>query len=388
MEKTVGSTSRKTSRKLGGKIIVIGFLAFVTILGVGLYATQLMAAPEEKTAPPPAMPAMPVETVEVKIADSDQKLLAVGTLLSNEAVVIVSEISGRIEKIDFSEGETIRHDQLLIKLESSVLKAELDRAEANRALSEKNYQRTQALLNDNAISEIEHDEAYAKWQLDEATTRLAKAHMKKTMIKTPFAGTLGLRNVSVGDYVQPGQALVNLEDVTQVKVDFRVPEKYSAHIQVGQKFSVTTDAYNHKAFIGEVYAINPLIEEKSRSLVIRGKIDNRDGLLRPGLFAQVSLVMSTRTDSLFIPEQALIPQPATILVFKVVDDVAQMVPVQTGQRRKGWVEIVSGLTAGDVVITGGHQKIGPGSPVHVIPADISLFSKLENDTTVPVKSNG
>ena len=319
---------------------------------------------------------------------SDQQLQAIGTLLSNEGVVVMSEIPGRIERIGFIEGENVRSGQLLVKLDSSVLTAEFDRAEASRALSEKNYKRSTALLNDNAISEIEHDEAYALWQLDEATTRLAKAQRQKTVIKTPFAGTIGLRNVSLGDYIQPGQPLVNLEDVSQLKIDFSVPEKYSSKIKAGQKFSVTTAAYGDRQFVGQVYAVNPLIDAKSRTLVLRGRIDNQEGLLRPGLFAKVKLVLSTKADSIFIPEQALIPQPATQLVFKVVDGAAQMVPVQTGQRRKGWVEVVDGLVAGDIVITGGHQKIGPGSPVHSIPADSTLFSSLDEQSAVPAKSNG
>lgn len=379
---------KKSDRRPAIKVTVIALLAFVAILGGGIYASQLMAAPEQKTSAPPAMPPMPVETVEVKIADSDQQLQAVGTLLSNEAVIIMSEIPGRIETIGFREGEAVKKGQLLIKLDSSVLMAEFDRAEASRALSEKNYQRSEALFNDNAISEMEHDEAYAKWKLDEATTRLAKAQLQKTIIKNPFAGTLGLRNVSIGDYIQPGQPLVNLEDVSQLKVDFTVPEKYSTQIKVNQKLSVTTDAYEGRSFNGEVYAINPLVDAKTRSLVLRGRIDNQEGLIRPGQFAQVKLVLSTKTDAIFIPEQALIPQPAKQFVFKVVDGAAQMVPVQTGQRRKGWVEIVDGLAAGDVVITGGHQKIGPGSPVHVIPAAPSLFSKFESDIASPSKSDG
>lgn len=375
-------------RKHGLRLAAIGLLVMGVLIGGGFYTSQLMAAPEEKASAPPAMPPMPVETVEVRITDSEQLLQAVGTLASNEAVMVVAEIPGRIEKISFQEGKAINQGQLLIKLDDSVLKAEFDRAEAGRALSEKNYQRSEALFKDNAISEIERDEAYAKWQLDEATTRLAKAQLDKTVIKTPFAGTLGLRNVSVGDYIQPGQPLVNLEDVAQLKVNFSVPEKYSALVKVDQRFTVTTDAHGDRVFAGEVYAINPLVEEKSRSLVLRGKIDNKQGSLRPGQFAQVKLVLSIKADSIFIPEQALIPQPAIKMVFKVVDGVAQMVPVRTGERRNGWVEVVDGLVAGDVVITGGHQKIGPGSPVHVVPADPSLFPPLENDGKTSVKSNG
>ncbi len=386
MGKTKTQTNLTFGRLFKSKFVVIGLFALIAVGGV--YSSQLMASEEEKAATPPSRPAMPVETTEVKIADSSQELLAIGSLHSNESVVIMSEIPGLVKTIAFNEGEAIQKGKLLIKLDSSVLQAEFDRTEASRALSEKNYQRAEALFNDNAISELERDESFARWQLDEATTRLAKAQLDKTTIKTPFAGPLGLRNVSVGNYVQPGLALVNLEDVSQLKIDFPVPEKYSSLVQVGQDVAITTDAYGEKSFVGQVYAINPLVDAKSRSLMVRGKIDNSEGLLRPGQFAQVKLVTSSKEAAVFIPEQALIPQPATQLVFKVVDGKAEMVPVQTGQRRKGWVEIVSGLTVGDVVITGGHQKIGPGSPVHAIPADPSLFSAFDNSDSSVVNNNG
>lgn len=350
---------------------------FIAVVFAGaLFASQLMAATEEKLEAPPAMPPMPVETSEVKIADSDQELMAVGTLKSNESVVVMSEIPGRVTKIAFDEGQQIKKGQLLVKLDNSVLQADFDRAEATRALSEKNYYRSEALYKDNAISEIERDESFSRWKLDEATTRLAKAQLDKAAISAPFSGVLGLRNMSVGDYIQPGIALVNLEDISQLKVDFSVPEKYSARVMVGQKFTVTIDAYGSQTFAGEVYAINPLVDENSRSLMVRGKIDNSQRQLRPGQFAKVKLVVSTKAGALFVPEQALISQPTAKIVFKVVDGKAQIAPVQIGQRLKGWVEIVEGLDTGDVVVTGGHQKIGPGSPVHAMPADPALFSVL------------
>jgi membrane fusion protein (multidrug efflux system) len=363
----------------GMKRMSLALFILLALCGVSFfYSTQLQATEAEQASASPAMPPMPVETTEVKVAISSQELLAVGSLRSNESVVVATEITGRIEKVGFREGETGPLGQLLFQLDSSVLQAELDRAEASRALSEENYKRAEALLNEHSISELERDEAYAQWQLDEASSRLARAQLNKTIIKAPFAGTLGLRQVSVGDYVQPGMALVNLEDTSQLKVDFRVPEKFAAQVQNGQQFQLTTDAYPGQPFPGVIYAINPLVEEASRSLVVRGRLDNRDGRLRPGQFAKITLTLGTKSDALFIPEQALVPQPTTQLVFKVVDGAAQMVPVQTGQRRKGWVEITSGLAVGDVVVTGGHQKIGPGSPVKPLPADPDLFSQLDD----------
>ncbi len=168
---------------------------------------------------------MPVETAEVRLADSDKLLFAVGNLRSEESVVIAAEIAGRIEKIGFAEGQQTKQGKLLIQLDSAVLQAELDRTVASRDLSKSSYQRAESLLKDHAVSKQERDEAYAKWQLDEAGVRLGQAQLAKASIKAPFSGTLGLRKVSLGDYIQPGQPLVNLEAIEQLKVEFSIPEK-------------------------------------------------------------------------------------------------------------------------------------------------------------------
>ena len=361
-----------------------GLLALLIIFllasggGIGLiYGPSLSASEQGNAAAPAARPPMPVETAEVRVEDSNRLLMAVGNLRSDESVVIAAEIAGRIEEIGFKEGKQSKKGNLLIRLDSDVLQAELDRAVASRNLSKANLQRAEALLKDRAVSAKERDEAFARWQLDEANVRLATAQLDKTRIRAPFSGTLGLRLVSLGDYVQPGKPLVNLEAIDQLKVEFRIPEKYAAEVKVGQQLELQSDAYPARDFVGQVYAIDPLVEEQSRSLVVRGRLDNHTHELLPGQFVKVQLSVATKSDALFIPEQALIPQPKTQLVFKVVDDKAQMVSVEIGTRMKGWVEIVSGLAAGDIVVTGGHQKIGPGSPVKAIPADPALFAKID-----------
>jgi len=374
---TEKNQNRTEKRTIAYKLTaIIGAMLLIIGAGVFMYEPQLMASEPEKQASPPAMPPMPVETAEVRIADSAELISAVGTLRSDESVVISAEIAGRVTKIGFSEGEQIDQNKVLIKLDSNVLQAELDQTLANRDLSLSTYERTENLLKDNAVSKQERDEAYAKYKLDEARVRLAQAQLAKTTIKAPFSGTLGLRQVSLGDYIQPGQTLVNLETIKQLKVEFSIPEKSIASVKVGQKINLTSDAYPDKTFSSSIYAINPKVDPISRSLVVRGRLDNSSRALLPGQFVKVQLQIANRANALFIPEQALIPQPNTKLVFTVVDGKAQMVPVETGTRMKGWVEITNGLNKGDIVVTGGHQKIGPGSPVHVIPADPALFAQV------------
>jgi len=369
-DKKCGLTRTKV---LGMSIIALLLLA----LGAGLFfGPSLMASEAEEKTAAPAMPPMPVETAEVKVANSEQTLSAIGSLRSEESVVIAAEIAGRITRIGFDEGIKVKTGKLLVQLDDSVLQSELDRAMASRNLSESNYKRAEALLQDRAVSERERDEAYAQWQLDEANVRLMQAQLDKTRILAPFNGNLGLRQVSVGDYVQPGQPLVNLEAIQNLKAEFDIPERSISEVKVGQTINLTSDAYPGRDFNGTVYAIDPQIDEASRSLKVRALLDNSDRSLLPGQFVKVALSVATTENALFIPEQALIPQPKVKLVFKVVDGTAQMVPVQTGSRVKGWVEITSGLEPGDIVVTGGHQKIGPGSPVHAIPADPAMFAKI------------
>jgi len=352
-----------------------------TLLGVAvcgsLFLLRSPATAEATAAAPTAPPPMPVEVTEVVVAAAAEEVVAVGTLQANESVLISAEIAGRIDAIAFAEGEAVARGKELIRLDASVLRAEFDRAEASRALSEANYRRAESLLTEKAIAQRERDEAYAQWQFDEATVRLARAQRDKTRIAAPFAGTLGLRRVSAGDYVQPGEALVNLEDISRLKVEFRIPERFSAQVKTGQKVRLQADAFPGRDFVGTVYAIDPQVEADSRSLVVRGLLENRDGALRPGQFVKVALAVATREEALFVPEQALISQPKARFVYKVVDGAAQMAPVETGMRRKGWVEVTGGIAAGDVVVTGGHQKIGPGSPVQPLPADPALFARID-----------
>lgn len=368
------SAKKQHSRKRLLTAVSVALL-LVTAVGGLLFGPALFAS--EPAAAAPTRPPMPVETAEVRVADSTRVLSAVGSLAADESVLIVAELPGRIEKIGFREVGSSKQGKLLIKLESAVLQAELDRASAGRQLSHANYQRAESLLKDHAVSTKERDEAYAQWQLDEATVRLTEAQLAKTSIHAPFAGTLGLRQVSLGEYVLPGQPLVNLQAIEQLKVEFKLPQKSYAEVKVGQRLTVTTDTYPEREFVGQVYAIDPQVEVQSRSLVVRGRLDNSDRALLPGQFVEVKLQVATKHAALFIPEQALIPQPKTQLVYKVVDGKAQMVAVTTGSRSKGWVEITSGLVAGDLVVTGGHQKIGPGSPVKSLPADPNLFAKID-----------
>jgi membrane fusion protein (multidrug efflux system) len=334
-----------------------------------IFAVVLSVAEEKKTDPEQAkQQGLPVETIQTTLAPLRHEISATGTLYSNESVVIATEIAGKVTQISFGEGQKVAAGQTLLMLDQSTLKAERDRAKASFSLSEANINRAELLLQEQAISERERDEAYAQWRLDEANLRLAEAQLAKATISAPFSGVLGLRWVSIGEYLQPGKAIVNLDDIDPIKVDFRVPEVFAYQLKVGQKIKMSVDAVPGESFTGQVYAIDPQIDVNGRSVLLRAKVAQHDGPLRPGMFARIILILEERPNALMIPEEALVPKGDQQMVFKVVDGKVVAAIVTTGVRNKGQVEIVQGLAAGETVITAGQIKVRPGMPVTPRPS--------------------
>ncbi|HKL27146.1 MAG TPA: efflux RND transporter periplasmic adaptor subunit [Desulfuromonadales bacterium] len=356
-----GQKGRRWALALAG-LAAAGFLTF--------FLSTSGAEQDKPAADPGGEPprGLPVEAVQVGTEAVERTLTAVGSLQSDESIVISTEIAGLVETIPFSEGEQVKAGQILLRLEDSVLQAELDRARASLQLSRANFQRAKVLLADDAISEREKDEAYAKWQLDQANVRLAEANLAKTVIRAPFTGRLGLRNVSPGAYLRPGEPIVNLDAIDPIKVDFSIPEGFARQVQVGQTVQVTVDAVPGVSFPGQVMAIAPQLETAGRSLLVRARLENDEKILSPGMFARIALVLEQRSAALMVPEEALIAQGEQQLVYKVVDGKVVAAPVSLGIREKGRVEIREGLDAGDTVITAGHIKVRPGMPVTVLPA--------------------
>lgn len=316
-------------------------------------------------APPPGGPSagMPVEASVIKAAPLSRDIIAVGGLRSAESVVLRSEIAGRISALRFSEGQPVKAGQVLVELDDSVHRAEVDQVKAAHALARRNHDRAVELLARNLVSQADHDTAQANLDVAAANLALAQARAAKTRITAPFDATAGLRQVSPGDYVKEGQDLVNLEDLSTIKLDFRLAEATLQALAIGQKVRVQVDAYPGQEFIGEIYAIDPRAADQTRSIGVRARLPNRDGRLRPGLFARVMLEVSNRAQALLVPEQAIFPQGEKLFVYTVEDGKATLHPVTIGQRTGGQAEITSGLKDGDTVITAGHQKIGPGAAV-------------------------
>lgn len=340
-----------------GGVAVAATIMFFIFSGGEVFSKQQNSAETDKKAP------ATVEISKPTIKDITDSLSSVGTLLSNESVTISSEIAGKVTGIYFNEGQSVKSGQTLIRLDDSILRATLDSAQVDRALTESKYKRAIELSKAEAMSQQDRDSAYADWQRDEAAVRLAKAQLAKTEIKAPFSGTIGLRQVSLGNYLQAGATIVNLEDISRLKIQFNIPQTNVSKIKVSQKFSITTDAYPDKIFYGKIYAVNPKIDEASRSLVVRGIIDNSKRMLRPGLFAQIKLDTGKPEKALFIPESAVSLTANSKTVFLYKKGAAIQTKITTGRRIPGWVEVTKGLNQSDTILVKGQDKIKDGDQV-------------------------
>jgi membrane fusion protein (multidrug efflux system) len=357
------------------RLIAVFSLAGIAVLaGYAYYANRGATLPAAATVRPAAVQAAPpapvdVETVTVAAEAMADDVSAVGTLRSNESVMLKPEVAGRIAAIRFREGGTVRRGEVLVELDAAVQQAEVQQARANLSLAQANFNRTEDLFARKFLSQSARDEAASRLEIARANMALTEAHLERMRLRAPFAGIVGIRNVSVGDYVKEGDAIVNLEDIATLKVDFRLPETYLERIRPGQSLEVASDAMPGQQFDARVSAIDPLVDEQGRSVLMRATLPNEGLRLRPGMFARVRLILQERANVAVVPEEVLVPAPGNVqFVYRVVDGKAQRVEVKTGARRGTRVEIVSGVQAGDVVVTAGQLKLRDGAPVQVVGA--------------------
>jgi membrane fusion protein (multidrug efflux system) len=363
----VSTPSRSRVRRLLVPVLALAVLAGG---GFGLWHFQqqnsTVTAPAGGGRPPGPPGGVPVEAEPVTVRPLSDEVTAIGSLRSNESVMVRPEILGRITALPFTEGAAVNRGAVIVQLDESLPRAELASAEANAALARANAARQEELFARAAGSGRARDEAVAQLRTTAAQVELARARLERYRILAPFDGIVGLRRVSPGDYVKDGTDIVNVESIDPIKVDFRVPETLLASLRVGQVLDVRVDAFPDRKFPGEVFAIDPAVDPAGRSIAVRARIPNGDGLLRPGLFARVALTLQSWPQAVMVPETAIVTFGGRVLVMKVVEGRATPQPVTTGIRRGTLVHVTQGLAAGDVVITAGHMKVQPGTPVSVV----------------------
>ncbi|MCA0433717.1 MAG: efflux RND transporter periplasmic adaptor subunit [Proteobacteria bacterium] len=308
----------------------------------------------------------PVEVAKAQATTLREDVLAIGTLLPRETVAIAPETSGRIAEINFEDGARVEQGQILFRLDKDIAGAAVEDAKARLELAQSNFNRNQTLLRSRNVAQATFDAASAELSAAKSALEVAEVQLRKLDILVPFSGTLGFRAVSLGAYVTPGTALVQLEKVDRLYVSFSVPELQLRHVRVGQQVDVAADALPGQVFGALITGVEPSVDVAGRALKVRAEMDNAKLLLRPGLLVRVTVKGEPR-ESIIVPEAAILQRGDNALVFVVVDGKAKATPVTTGLRKPGEVEITSGLAAGADVVVAGNTRLQDGAEVDVVP---------------------
>ena len=322
---------------------------------------------ESSTAAPATNQLILVEVAPVIVGSMTESIQAVGTLEAIASITVRPEIAGVIRRIHFQDGQIVERAAPLLELDPEELQSQVNQAAAEEKMTLVTYKRLKR-LNDQQeviVPAQQIDEARMAWQAAASNSLLYAARLKKTIIRAPFSGTVGLRRVSVGDYIQPGQTIVNLEDLSTLHVDFKVAEVWLSRLHVDQQLMLTTDAFPDTTFTGHVTAIDPRVDATNRTVAVRAAIPNPAGTLRPGLFVTVRLNVGEDSRSLLIPEEAGFLRQEKAMVFQVEDRTARLKEVTLGVRERGMIHVRAGLKEGDLVVRTGTHKLHDGALVSI-----------------------
>ncbi len=343
-------------------VAVVGIIFLLALPKLNLFSNDKIAA---GAATSQAETELPVEALVVTLETLDNKLVITGSVLANESLELKSEVSGKITHLYFKEGKHVRKGELLLQINDEEIRAQLQKEKFNQKLNQDVENRQSKLLEKDAISQEEYDNALNRLNTNTADLKLLEAQLEKTQVIAPFDGVIGLRYISDGAYITPSSTIATLYNISPAKIEFAVPGRYSTQVQPGQKilFTIESDSQN---FSGEVYAIEPRIDPTTRTLKIRALAENSKGFLLPGQFVKVELILSSVSNAIMVPTEAVIPDLNTHKVFVIENGKAKEVKVETGTRTDKQLEIISGLKAGDSLITTGILQVREGMSVQVM----------------------
>lgn len=309
-------------------------------------------------------PPTPVEVARVNAGDVSNVFTTVGSIRASEAVTIVSEIDGIIAEMPFREGDPVAKGTLLVRLDDRELEASLARAQAVYDQRRAAYERVRSVVEQGAGTPQDLDDAAANRKVAEADVALASARLDKTRIRAPFAGVVGPRDPSPGAYLRAGTPIATLSRLSEVEVDFSVPERFSGELTRGLEVRVSTPARPDLQGVGEIDVVDPVLDSVTRSARAIARVPNPGGLLRPGMSANVSTVLWEKGDALTIPSEAVFAEGDRFFAYSIgADSTVQRAEISLGVRLPGRVQVLSGVKDGDLVVRAGHQKLYPGAKV-------------------------
>jgi membrane fusion protein (multidrug efflux system) len=306
-----------------------------------------------------------VTVAPVRSTQLGQKLEALGNARANESVDISSKTSNIVTQVRFRDGQRVALGQVLVQLDDAQARADVAAAQAALTESESTYNRSRELVATQALSKSQFDQLEATFKANRARLGAATARLEDTVIRAPFSGRVGLRRVSVGTLISPGDVITTLDDTSVIKLDFAVPENFLASLREGLPVVATAPAFANRSFTGKVAGIDSRVDQNTRSVTVRALLANSDGVLKPGMFLNVTLARDDRA-TLVIPEEALSPEAEKQFVYVVSDGKVQRREVRIGGRQPGSVEVLAGVKAGEQVIVEGTQKVRDGATVRAI----------------------
>lgn len=307
---------------------------------------------------------LPVTAIIARPSYLTNGIRSAGSLLANEEVDIVSKVSGKVTGVFFREGSVVKKGDLLVKIYDDDLQAQLKRSEIQEKMLAEKLDRQRVLLSKDAVSREDFDQLQTDYNVILADINLLKVRIAETEIRAPFDGVIGFRYVSEGSFVQPSVKIAHLTDPSMLKLEFAIPEKYVSESLVGRRVSFYTQGYKDE-FFATVYAVDHQVDEATRTIGVRARYNNRDGRLVPGMFADLTLITDEKSNAIQVPTEAVVPDMNEKRIWMARNGRANLVPIKTGLRTEDKIEVTSGISAGDTVLTGGLMQLRQDMPVRV-----------------------
>ena len=359
-------------------MLLIAIALFGSVIGFNLFKQKMIA---QYMANRPE-PEFPVTAMVTKAQDWVPTIEAIGFIEPNQGVTLSTELAGTIDAITFESGKPVKAEQLLLSLDSTVERANLRASQAKLPAAKAKFERFQNLYKTSSISKEQLDEAEAAYRSLEADIGSLKATITRREVRAPFSGVVGLRNVFLGQYLQPGTDIVRLEDTSVMRLRFTVPQTDISKITLGQTIKINVDAYPQTQFDGHITAIEPAVNYQSGLIQVQADIPNNDGQLRSGMFARASIILPTVKDQIVIPQTAIsfTLYGQNVYVLKEGEETdkegnkvkvlrAKQVVVKAGERRGNDVHVLSGIKAGDQIVLSGQVSLSNGTKVRVVKND-------------------
>lgn len=314
----------------------------------------------------PLLPVL-VEAAKVRQQAFGKQITVMGSLRANQGIVLRPEVAGHITKIYFKSGDMVSEGAPIVQLNDNVIQAQLQQAQALLGFAEQGYQRMAKLYQTHTISSADFDDVVSKLNAARAKVKEYQANLSQTLLVAPFAGKLGLSAVSLGDYIKVGQDIVSLEAIDPIEVEFNLPQIYLSKVFVGQAIKIFADTYVGKVFMGNIYAIDSVVNLNNRSFAVRAVIPNKDSKLLPGTFVEVNLDFTDKNLSFVIPQVAVFYEEGQNYVYKIIDGKRVIkTRITLGERDKENIVVLSGLSINDTVVTAGQLNLEDGANVKVV----------------------